>query len=384
MAASPRICATDMRPTGSTTPIQFRPCCFCAWMPMCAVRSNAAAARAAPAPRDRTCGRAFPRADDELLDADRVEHVFQPRLVAIGAVAVLDENPHHRIGDLAGVLRLDEHAGIAGKVAMPGDAAQAQLEPDAGREARALVHLHRLKADVVGVFQHRDGAGAVEGDVEFARQAVKRAIVENVKMPFARERAGVDQFLRIDAGGRRAGDIADIVGAGAARAQSEILNRLDHRHRVVRFNLADLQIGAGRDMGVAAAIALGEIGNAGELRRLEDPVRDAQAAHIRILVRRDIKQAEEAPAEIVGRLRIFVALAELLQALVAVERMLLALELFLIGKLLAGGEHTVLRFEGAASGPVGSGRRRGHLQPERRRRSWPPLAICTPATKPSR
>jgi hypothetical protein len=42
----------------------------------------------------------------------------------------------------------------------------------------------------------------------------------------------------------------------------------------------------------------------------------------------------------------FVARAELLEALVAVEGMLLALELFLIGKLLAGGEHAVLRFEG--------------------------------------
>jgi hypothetical protein len=137
---------------------------------------------------------------------------------------------------------------------MPSDAAQAQLEPDAGRKPRALVHLHCLEADVVRIFQHRNHAGAVEGDIEFAWQAVKRAIVENVEMPLARERARVDQFLWIKAGGRRAGDVADIVGAGAARAQAEILNGLDQRDGVMRFDLADLQIGPRGDMGVAAAI----------------------------------------------------------------------------------------------------------------------------------
>ena len=126
---------------------------------------------------------------DEFLDAHGLEHVFEPRLVAIGAVAMLDEKPHHRIGDFAGVLWLDENAGVAGKIVMPSDAAQAQLEPDAGRKPRALVHLHCLEADVVRIFQHRNRAGAVEGDIEFAWQAVKRAIVENMEMPLARERA---------------------------------------------------------------------------------------------------------------------------------------------------------------------------------------------------
>jgi hypothetical protein len=51
----------------------------------------------------------------------------------------------------------------------------------------------------------------------------------------------------------------------------------------------------------------------------------------------------------------FVARAELLEALVAVEGMLLALELFLIGKLFAGSEHAVLRFEGRS---IRSGRLR--------------------------
>ncbi len=116
-----------------------------------------------------------------------------------------------------------------GKILVAGDAAEAEAEPDAGLDAKALLHLDRGEGDVVGFLQHRDLAGAVEGDVELARQAVERAVVEDVVVPLARIGARVDQFLRIDAGRRRARDVADVVGAGAARAQAEVLDALDQR-----------------------------------------------------------------------------------------------------------------------------------------------------------
>ena len=209
----------------------------------------------------------FLQQSDEFFDAHGIEHVFQTRLGAVGAIAVLDEQAHHRVRHFAGVARLHQHAGIAGEIVMPGDAAKPELEPDAGREPEPVVHLHRLKGDVVGILQHRNRAGAVEGDVELARQAVERAVVENVEMPFARERPRIDQLLRIDAGGRRAGDVADVVGAGAARAEPQILHRLDHGDRIVRLDFADLNVGARRDVRVAAAVTLGEVGKTGELRR---------------------------------------------------------------------------------------------------------------------
>ena len=240
---------------------------------------------------------------------------------------------------------------------MPGEPAQAEPEPDAGRQAEAVVHLHGLEADVVGVLQHRDDAGAVEADVELARQAVERAVVEDVEVPLARIGARVDQFLRVDAGGRPAGDVADIVGAGTARAQAEVLHRLDHGDRVLGLDLAHLQIGARRHVRIAAAIALGEIGDAGKLRGFENAVRHAQPAHIGVLVGRHVEQPEEAPAEIVRRLRIDILGGVLLQPLVSVERMLLALELLRVGQLAAGLEHAVLRLE---RGGIGADRlRRG-------------------------
>ena len=92
---------------------------------------------------------------DEFLDAHGVEHIFQPRLGAVGAIAVLDEQPHDRVGDRAGILRLHQNAGVAGEIAMAGDAAEAELEPDAGRKPKAIVHLHGLEADIVGILEQR-------------------------------------------------------------------------------------------------------------------------------------------------------------------------------------------------------------------------------------
>ena len=150
---------------------------------------------------------------EKSFKAPGVEQIFQARLGAIGAIAVLDEYAHHRVCRLGGVFGLDDHAGIAREILVAGDAAKHQTEPDARLDAEAVLHHDSLKTDVVGVFQHRYDAAAVETDIELARNAVERAVVENVEMPLARVRPRVEQFLRIDAGRRRAGNVANIVGA---------------------------------------------------------------------------------------------------------------------------------------------------------------------------
>ena len=342
-------------------------------MPIWPVRSKSA--RGATAPGDGAVELAAELLLDqshEFFDAHGVEHIFQPRLGAVGAIAVLDVEAHHRIRHPACILRLDQHAGVAGEIAVAGDAAEAELEPNAGRKTESLVHPHRLEADVVGVLQHRNGAGAVERDVELPRQAVERTVVEDVEMPFARVGTRVDQLLRIDARGGRAGHVADIVGAGAARAEAQILDRLDHGDGVAGFDFADLDIGARRHMRVAAAITLGEIGNAGELCGLENPVRDAQPAHVGVLIRRNVEQTEEAPTEIVRRLWVFIWPRAPSSAL-GIEGMFVALELFLIGKFAAGSERAVLRFERRS---VGAGRLGWRRRSGRSRRNSAGNASC--------
>ena len=122
----------------------------------------------------------------EPVEAPRVDHVFQARLGAVGAVAVVDEHAHDRVGHLGGIGWRHDDAGGAREVLVAGDAAYAQAIPDARRHGRALGHRHGGEADVVGLLERRDRAATVEADVELARQAAERAVIEDVEVPAPR------------------------------------------------------------------------------------------------------------------------------------------------------------------------------------------------------
>ncbi len=184
-------------------------------------------------------------------------------------------------------------------------------------------------------------------------------------MPLAGVRSGVEQFARRDAGGGVARHVADVVGAGALRAEAEVDDALDHLDAVACRDLAQLEVGAGGDVGVAAGEALGDVGHAGELPMLEDAVVDAEPAHVGVLRRRDVEQPVVAPAEVVGGLGELVPGDLLLELAVGVERVLLALPLLLVGELLAGLLHLGLRREvlGVRAARRGGAGRRG-LRPQ--------------------
>ena len=131
-------------------------------------------------------------------------------------------------------------------------------------------------------------------------------------------------------------------------------------HRVARRDLADLQVAARRHMRVAAGGHVGEVGDAGELPRIEDAVVDAHPAHERILRRRDVEQTVIFPPERVGGLRELILRRLLFQPRVGVERMLLALPFLRVDELLAGGLGLGLRGEVRR---VGTARRRGASRP---------------------
>src|SRR4029077_10441481 len=76
---------------------------------------------------------------------------------------------------------------------------------------------------------------------------------------------------------------------------------------------------------------------------LEDAVGNTQPAHIGLLRRRAVEQAEKTPAEIVVGLGRLVLGGLVLELLIAVERMQLALEFFRVRQLAAGLDDAVLR-----------------------------------------
>src|SRR5947209_15554828 len=92
---------------------------------------------------------------EKFLDAETVEHVFEPRLGPVGAVAVIDEDAHNGVGDLRCFGRPHDEAGLSPEIVMPGDAADGDTEPHARFYPEAVLHLDRRKTDVVRVLQHR-------------------------------------------------------------------------------------------------------------------------------------------------------------------------------------------------------------------------------------
>ena len=279
---------------------------------------------------------------DEGLAAHPVEHVFQARLQAVGAIAVGDEGAHHGARDLHAFLGLQQDAGLEGEIEMAGDAAQLQAEIDARLEPRAPGDLAGDEADVVGVLEHGHAPAAVEGDVELARQAVHLAMIEDVVVHRAAERPRIVDFLRIDAGGRAAGDVADIVGTRAARGEPQRLHRQKHVDGVRRADLADLQVGARRHIGIAAAEGIGGIRQATHLPGVEDAIGDAQAAHEGILRRGDVEEALILGQEDVDALGELPGLGASHHLVPAVERMTRTLGGLLGDQLAARGNCAVL------------------------------------------
>ena len=289
----------------------------------------------------------------ELVEAPGVQHVFQTRLLAVGAVAAVDIDAHDRIGHGHGIGGPHQHAGRSGEILVAGDAAQPQPEPHARGHRRTICDAHRREGDVVGVLEHGNDAAAVEADVELARQAVQRAVIEDVVMPGARVGAGVQQLLGVDAGRGRAGDVADVVGTGSLGIDAELAQGLQQRRAAFGGDVADLQVGARRHVRIAPAPARRCISDAVELPVREDAVRQAQPAHEGAVGGGEEEEPVEAPAEVVealgelagGRLRS--------QTRIGIEGMLVALG------LLLGGDFLAVRLEARHGGEVCRFRSRG-------------------------
>ncbi len=161
--------------------------------------------------------------------------------------------------------------------------------------------------------------------------------------------------LRVDAGRGRARHVADVVRARAARDDADVRQPLEEVRAALGLDLADLQVAARGDVAVAAAVAVGEVGDGGELPVLEDAVVHAHAAHVAVLRRAHVEEAVVAPAEIVLGLRAGARQRDGLQPVVGLERVLGALPLLLVGQLLAGRDLPVLRLDlfGVGAGRLG-------------------------------
>src|SRR6185436_14918335 len=103
-------------------------------------------------------------------------------------------------------------------------------------------------ADVVGVRHGPDPPAPVEGNVEFARQVVEGAVVNDQLGQLLTQRQHIDQFVWVEAGGGIGGEIPNIVGSSAPRVKADRLDATQYLRRVFWLDQANLQICAGGDL----------------------------------------------------------------------------------------------------------------------------------------
>ena len=117
------------------------------WKPTCASRlSGGRGSHSARRQARQRRGQPLLDRGEKRLVPHAVEHVLQPRALAVGAVALVDEDAHDRQRDRHALLRQDRHAEIAGEIAVPGNAADRDAKIDALGHAPARGHAYRARS----------------------------------------------------------------------------------------------------------------------------------------------------------------------------------------------------------------------------------------------
>ena len=160
--------------------------------------------------------------------------------------------------------------------------------------------------------------------------------------------------MGIEAGGGRGGDVADVVGTGAARGHAEGLEAVEDADDIFGLELADLEVAAGGEIGPAGAPVLGHLGETAELMGGKDAAGDAQAKHKGVLRGGDVEEAEVLDAETVVFGRGLVLVGVLEELVPEGERVLLVLPLLFSGEVFDWGIEPE-RFGGSVIGEAGGG-----------------------------
>ncbi len=149
--------------------------------------------------------------------------------------------------------------------------------------------------------------------------------------------ADVEELVGGETGVGRGGDVAQVVGAGAAGAEAELGEAGEDGDGVARLDLAELEIAAGGDVGVAAAEVLGEVGEAVELVAGDAATGEAEAEHEALLGGGDVEEAVPTEAVVVLGVGVFVGGGVGEESIPAVERMLGVFPFLLLAKIVHRG-----------------------------------------------
>ncbi len=188
----------------------------------------------------------------------------------------------------------------------------------------------------------------MEGDVELPGQVIELAVIKDELPKLLDDGQRFDELIWINAAGRVAGEIADVIRAGAASVQSDGLNSAEELDGVLGLDQPQLQVGAGRDLDVPAGELVGNRGQFAKLKAMELATGNPQPGHEGFLIRREVKQPLPFEAECVLAVRCLIRGSVLEQQWIGVEGMQLALDPFFgnqVVQVRLGGDGRRVRLE---------------------------------------
>ena len=235
------------------------------------------------------------------LQAQGLDQIHQAALGADGPVALLLEVAQQRQGEQGQLL--------TGEPEAQGDG---QLIALGGEEA-AHHHGETQLAVVVGgqegqiVMQQEAVGGTADGHVELAGQIAGAIGRQQAVLNCLHQGAGVEEFLRIDAGQGICGDVAGVVVAGLAAGETHPLQAGEQRCHVFQQQTAQLDVLTGGEVGAAlVATAIDAVGQQLQLLRLDHAAGQPQPHHE--ATRGDRAKEDPQPLEMDGEGRLIQAL----------------------------------------------------------------------------
>src|SRR5712692_10009741 len=135
------------------------------------------------------------------------------------------------------------------------------------------------QADIVDFRVGAPVPAARDGNLEFAWKIIELCVSAKLAVERESERRGVAKLVGIEAGERAAGDVARDVAAGAGRGEAGFPKGFEDFRERFDGDPMQLNILAYREVGHAAGVSFGEIGNGADLIAAEETVGDANAHH---------------------------------------------------------------------------------------------------------
>ena len=139
--------------------------------------------------------------------------------------------------------------------------------------------LGRSQADIVDLRVGAPDAASRDRDLELARQVVELGIARQHSIRFQRERRSIADLVRVHAGDRAARNVARHIAAGARRVQADAPEFLEHFRKSLDRDPVQLNVLPHREIGDAAGVAAGEVGDGSQLVRSQQAVGNANSHH---------------------------------------------------------------------------------------------------------